>query len=75
MTFLGFVPTKKILFFVNVKLYLQIESRQMEYQMNKINFLIYLAWAEGGTDVGGAMLKIEKCCEGDRSAHASEVRK
>ena len=39
----------------------------MEYQMNEINFLISLAWAEGGRDVGDPMLKIEKCCEGDRA--------
>ena len=31
------------------------------------NFLISLAWAEGGIDVGDLMLKIEKCCEGDRA--------
>ena len=35
----------------------------MEYQMNEINFLRSLAWAEGGKDVGDPMLKIEKCCE------------
>ena len=27
---------------------IQTESRQIEYQMNEINFLISLAWAEGG---------------------------
>ena len=42
---------------------LQTESRQMEYQMNEINFLISLAWAEGGIVVGDLMVKIEKCCE------------
>ena len=46
----------------------------MENQMNEIIFLIPLAWAEGGIDVGDPMLKIEKCSE-DRSAHASEIRK
>ena len=30
----------------------------------KISFLIYLAWAEGGIDVGDPTPKIEKCCEG-----------
>ena len=35
----------------------------MEYRMNGINFLISLAWAEGGIDVGDLMLEIEKCSE------------
>ena len=43
---------------------LQTESRQMEYQMNQINLLISLAWAEGGIDVGDPMLKIEECYKG-----------
>ena len=34
---------------------------------SEINCLISLAWAEGGIDVGDPMLKIEKCCEGDRA--------
>jgi len=46
--------------------HLQTESRQMEYQMNEISFLIALAWAEGDIDVGDLMLKIEKSCEGVR---------
>ena len=33
----------------------------------EINFLISSAWAKGGIDVGDPMLKIEKCCEGDRA--------
>ena len=32
--------------------------------MNEINFLISLAWAEGGRDVGGPILKIKKYCDG-----------
>jgi len=36
---------------------IQTESRQMEYQMYKIYFLISLAWAEGGIDVGDPMLR------------------
>ena len=39
----------------------------MEYQMNEINFLISLAWAKGGIDVGDPTLKIESCCEGFRA--------
>ena len=39
----------------------------MEYPMNEINFLISLAWAEGGVDVGDPMPKVEKCCEGVRA--------
>ena len=35
----------------------------MEHQMNGINFLISLAWAEGGIDVGDLMLETEKCYE------------
>ena len=35
----------------------------MECQMNGINFLIPLAWAEGSIDVGDPILNIEKCCE------------
>ena len=54
---------------------MQCEPLEMELQMNEISFLISLAWAEGGIDVGDPMLKIDKCCEGDRSAHASEVSK
>ena len=37
----------------------------MEYQMNVINFLISLAWAEGGVD--DPMPKIGKYCEGVRA--------
>ena len=40
-------------------------------QMNKYNFLISLALAEGGIDVGGPMLKIEKCYEGVRAPPTS----
>ena len=36
----------------------------MEFQSNGINFLIFLAWAEGGIDVSDLMLGIQKCCEG-----------
>ena len=46
---------------------IQTDSRQMEYQIHEINFLISLAWVEGGIDVGDPMLKIEKCFEGDRA--------
>ena len=46
---------------------IQIESRYIECQMNEINFLISLAWAEGGRDVGDQMLNIEKCYEGVRA--------
>ena len=53
----------------------QCESGFIENPLSEIDFLISLAWAEGGIDVGDPMLKIEKCCEGDRSAHASEIRK
>ena len=42
------------------------ESRQMEYQINGINFLISAAWAEGGLYVGDSMLRIEKYCGGVR---------
>ena len=35
--------------------------------MNEINFLISLAWAAGGIDVGDPMLKKGKCCEGVRA--------
>ena len=45
---------------------IQCEPLEMDLQMNKISFLISLAWAEGGIDVGDPMLKIEKCCEGVR---------
>ena len=44
----------------------------MEYHMNEINFLISLAWAEGGIDVGDPMAKIEKCCEGLRAPPTSQ---
>ena len=39
----------------------------MERRMNEINFLISLAWAKGGRDVGDQMLRIEKFCEGVRA--------
>ena len=42
----------------------QTECRHMEYQMNKINFYVFLALEEGGIDVGGSMLKKEWCFEG-----------
>ena len=45
----------------------QCESGFIENPLSEIDFLISLAWAEGGIDVGDPMLKIEKCCEGDRS--------
>ena len=45
---------------------LQCESGFIESPLSEINFLISLAWVEGGIDVGDPMLKIEKCCEGDR---------
>ena len=54
----------------NIKI--QTESRQMEYQKNGIIFLITLAWAEGGKDVGDPMLMIEKCCEGVRTPPAQQ---
>ena len=41
--------------------------------MNEINFLISVAWAEGGRDVGDLMLKIEKCCEGVRASPTSDI--
>ena len=44
----------------------------MECRMNGISFLIYLAWAEGGRDVGDPMLKIGKCCEGVRAPPTPE---
>ena len=44
----------------------QCESGFIENPLSEIDFLISLAWAEGGIDVGDPMLKIEKCCEGDR---------
>ena len=46
---------------------LQTKTRWMEYQLKEICFLICLAWAEGVIDVGDPILKIEKCCEGDRA--------
>ena len=49
---------------------IQCEPLEMELQMNQISFLISLAWAEGGIDVGDPMLEIEKCCE-----HVTEIRK
>ena len=35
--------------------------------MNEMNFLISIAWAKGGRDVGDPILKKEKCCEGIRA--------
>ena len=35
----------------------QTESRYIEWRMNEINFLISLAWVEGGIDVGDLMLR------------------
>ena len=46
---------------------LQCESGFIESPLSEIIFLISLAWAKGSTDVGDPMLKIEKCCEGDRA--------
>ena len=46
---------------------LQCESGFIESPLSEIKFLISLAWAEGSMDVGDSMLKIEKCCEGDRA--------
>ena len=57
--------------FNNNKKSIQCESGFIESPLSEINFLISLVWAEGGIDVGDPMLKIEKCCEGDRS----EIRK
>ena len=51
---------------------LQTDTRQMEYQINEINFLISLAWAERGKDVGDPIPKIEKCCEGLRAPPTSQ---
>ena len=45
---------------------IQCESGLIESPLSEINFLISLAWVEGGIDVGDPMLKIEKCFEGDR---------
>jgi len=45
----------------------QCESGIIESPLSEINFLISLAWAEGGIDVGDPMLKIEMCGEGDRA--------
>ena len=46
---------------------LQCESGFIESPLSEISFLISLVWAGGGIDVGDPMLKIEKCCEGDRA--------
>ena len=46
---------------------IQCESGFIESPPSEINFLISLAWAKGGIDVGNPMLEIEKCCEGDRA--------
>ena len=51
---------------------IQCEPLEMELQMNEISFLISLAWAEGGIDVGDPMLKIEKFCEGVRAPPTSQ---
>ena len=45
---------------------IQCESGLIESPLSKINFLISLAWAKGGRDVGDPMLKIEKWREGGR---------
>ena len=50
----------------------QTESKYMECRMNEINFLISLAWVEGGRDVGDPMLKTEKWCEGVRAPPTTE---
>ena len=42
----------------------QTESRHMKYQMKKKQFSCFLAFEEGGIDVGGSMLKKEWCFEG-----------
>ena len=42
---------------------LQCEFGFKERPLSEINFLISLAWAEGGIDVGDPMLNIEKCFE------------
>ena len=54
---------------------LQTKSRNMECRMNEINFMISLAWAEGGRGVGDSMLKEEKCCEGVRALPTPEDSK
>ena len=36
----------EIIYQIHIPLVLQTESQWMEYQMNEINFLISLAWAE-----------------------------
>ena len=45
---------------------IQCESGFIESPLSEFNFLISLAWAEGGIEVGDPMLKIEKC-ERDRA--------
>ena len=50
----------------------QIESYHMEYQMDKINFYVFLAFEEERLDVGGSMLKKEWCFEG---VHAPPTQK
>ena len=40
---------------------IQTESRQIEYQMNELNFLISPAWAKGGIEVSDPIVLIEKC--------------
>ena len=45
----------------------QCESGFIESPLSEINFLISLAWVDGGIDMGDPMLKIEKGCEGDRA--------
>ena len=52
-----------------MNIYLQCEFGFIESPLSEINFLISLAWLEGSKDVGDPMLKIEKCCEGDRAPH------
>ena len=51
---------------------IQCEPKETELQMNEISFLISLAWAEEGIDVGDPMLKIEKFCEGVRAPPTSQ---
>ena len=46
---------------------IQCESGFIESPLSEINFLISLAWAEGGIDVGDPIRKIEKCSEGGRA--------
>ena len=62
--FKSIIPT---FFKGQIEILVQCESGFIESPLSEINFLISLAWAEGGIHVGDPMLKIEKCFEGDRA--------